>query len=78
MFSKSNVVLLFRLIHSDINLLREPASGLRGARHPRVLHVHSGACAPGFPNASPLATISVAMYRMVGGQPIHLEVTRIN
>ena len=24
--------------------------------------VHSGACAPGSPNASPLATISVAMY----------------
>ena len=49
-------------IHSDINLLREPASGSCGARHPHVLNVHSGACAPDSPDAGPLATISVAMY----------------
>jgi cell division protein ZapE len=48
--------------HSDINLLREPASGLRGARHPHVLLVHSGACAPCAPDAGSLATISVAMF----------------
>lgn len=51
--------------HSDINLLRELSSRSRGARHPHVLNVHSGACAPGSPNDSSLATISVAMYRYV-------------
>ena len=48
-------------IHGDINPLRELASRSRGARHPRVLFVHSGACAPGFSNVSPLATISIPM-----------------
>ena len=73
-------------IHSNINLLREPASGShqryairypasrmrncqRGARRPgpcsSKLNVHSGACAPDFPNTSPLATISVAMYKFL-------------
>lgn len=55
--------------HSDINLLRELSSRSRGARHPGArsgrLNVHSGACAPGSPNDSPLATISDAMYRYV-------------
>ncbi|MDD5058644.1 MAG: hypothetical protein PHQ60_12310 [Sideroxydans sp.] len=42
--------------------MREPASGSRGARHPHILNVHSGACAPGSPDVGSLATISVAMY----------------
>lgn len=42
--------------------MREPASRSRGARHPHVLRVHSGACAPGFPDVAPLATISDATY----------------
>jgi protein ImuB len=50
-------------IHSDINLLREPASESRGARHPHVLPVHSGVCAPGSSDVDPLATISAAMYK---------------
>jgi gamma-glutamyltranspeptidase / glutathione hydrolase len=48
-------------IHSDINLLHDPASG----SHSGKLNVHSGACAPGFPNVSPSATISVAMYKFL-------------
>jgi len=39
------------ITQDGINLLREPASWSRGARHPRVLNVHSGACTLGFHNA---------------------------
>jgi hypothetical protein len=31
-------------------------------------HVHSGACAPGSPNADPLATISAAMLAAVAAR----------
>ena len=53
----------YRCIHSDINLLRELASGSRVLGILIYCHAYSSACAPGFPNASPLATISVAMYK---------------
>ncbi len=34
-------------------------------------NVHSGACAPCFPNTSSLATISVAMYKRPINAPCH-------
>jgi len=55
------------IMQSDINLLREPASWSRGARHPRVLNVHSGVCVPGFHNVGSLATISAALHTVLTG-----------